>query len=86
MNDVTRYPELDRSARLYNRLLDEAKAVSHKSLERLRELNRRFDFPEDLIHELEELEGGTVWADGGLAFHRRPAPRAPQAGPGAGHF
>ena len=56
MNDATRYQELNRTARLYNRLLDEAKEVSQRSLDRLRELNRRFDFPEDLIHELEELE------------------------------
>ena len=56
MNDATRYQELNRKARQYNQLLEEAKQVSCRSLDRLRELNRRFDFPEELIHELEELE------------------------------
>ena len=55
MNDATRYQELNRKAQQYNRLLEEAKQVSHKSLERLRELSRRFDFPNEIIHELEEL-------------------------------
>jgi hypothetical protein len=56
MNDLRHYQELNQRAQLYNQLLNEAKDVSQRSLDRLRDLNRRFDFPEDLIHELEELE------------------------------
>jgi hypothetical protein len=55
MNDATRYQELNRTARWYNRLLDEAQAVSQRSLDRLRELNRRVGLPKGSIAEFEEL-------------------------------
>ena len=58
MNDITRYQELNRQAQEYNRLLEEAQEVSHKSLERLRDLSRRFDLPNEIIDELEELAAG----------------------------
>jgi hypothetical protein len=59
MNDITPYQELNRQAQEYNRLLEEAQEVSYKSLERLRELSRRFDLPDHhFIHELEESVRG----------------------------
>ena len=74
MNDATRFPELDRTAQWYGRLLAEAQAVSQRSLDRLRELSRRFGLPHGIIHVSEELQGrGTGLPPRQPSLNRHPA-------------
>jgi hypothetical protein len=74
-NDITRYRDPNRQAQEYNRLLGEAKEISQKSLERLRELNRRFGFADSILLELEGLEGGKTRREGTPAAYPPPAGR-----------